>query len=123
MKIKESLIIGNTISAGFFLFVVLALVYQINSVYGQYENLADDELPFQQAIDNLRIGTLRVVASTSEYILLKAESQHTQQISDKTKSDFDRKSRNCVKKVEKPLSKHLMYLLSLLKRKAIARHF
>jgi signal transduction histidine kinase len=89
MKIKESLIIGNTISAGFFLFVVLVLVYQINSVYGQYENLADDELPFQQAIDNLRIGTLRVVASTSEYILLKAESQHTQQISDKTKSDFE----------------------------------
>lgn len=76
MKIQQRISYINWLNAIFFAFITSFYTLQFYSIHNQYTHLSTHDLPIIESVHQLKQSTLRLIASTTEYALLKTESHH-----------------------------------------------
>lgn len=76
MKTQAKMLSANFLVASFVLVAAVAAILVAKEASWQYDKIAYQTVPVIEALDDIKSGTLRVVASTSEYGFIQAEKMH-----------------------------------------------
>ena len=74
MTIKKRIILSVLIPVILSMIAGVFLYFKVHQSIQEYDNLNDNEIPVHDALSALRYGVVRLIASTSEFVLIKAES-------------------------------------------------
>jgi hypothetical protein len=77
MKLIHKLILGYLIITIFGLIATFVAIRSFNSIEDKFNGLNNETLPDIESLEHLKNSGLRIVASTSEFIALKAEGGNT----------------------------------------------
>lgn len=76
MKIRSKLTAANLITSIMVLIAGIIASYTAFQTMSQYNVVVEHHLPINQALEEIRSGALRIVASTSEFGFMKAENEY-----------------------------------------------